>query len=455
MLVCSEISRTRLGGSDERLIHLLSPTETKAVEHDMFEHNHIHRDPGTVITLCIRSFAKPREQIVANVFHYDEQTRVLDHISAEQPTEPVQVDADVRMFTERIQLMDNHECHIRIHVFRFEVHVMDRAILLLTCKHGERDLRIIDDLVNNWIVHGNKSVQLRWVHMHSPGIRLVNSSIRLARQGRVDIYKLCTSFLSAKLHANDRYSSAKSSKEEGIIPPAIFNEYIRSTSKELLENFLHTGQQSLRAVDFHRFGSQKRWMERNAEISSKTSGGQPGYIYCQHALVPDMPQSRDIQLILTADSKNISVAPKRLPVTRLMSIIPPVCITQEKLGHGYDRLIANCALQINTSNLDEVDLRRDTSPPAIHNRLSIKIKHNPLVKIFHSLIFSHTAEIFVLKQWFLDSSTAGSLDKPDRQKTTPEAIVSESTSEEPSPIIFEEGGGLEAGLFRNEEIKCG
>ncbi|KAF7255618.1 hypothetical protein EG68_06446 [Paragonimus skrjabini miyazakii] len=81
----------------------------------MFEHNHIHVDPGTVITLRIRSFARPGEQTIAYLFRYDEQTRVLDRVSAEQPIEPVQVDADVRMFTERIQLMDNYESRIRKH----------------------------------------------------------------------------------------------------------------------------------------------------------------------------------------------------------------------------------------------------------------------------------------------------------------------------------------------------
>ncbi|KAF7255619.1 hypothetical protein EG68_06447 [Paragonimus skrjabini miyazakii] len=175
-LVCSEISRTGHDGSDKRLVHLLSSIETNTIEYDMFEHNHIHVDPGTVITLRIRSFARPGEQTIAYLFRYDEQTRVLDRVSAEQPIEPVQVDADVRMFTERIQLMDNYESRIRKHVFRFKVHAMDRAILLLTCKHREQDLRVIDDLMNNWIVRGNKSVQFRWMHTHSPGIRLVRLS---------------------------------------------------------------------------------------------------------------------------------------------------------------------------------------------------------------------------------------------------------------------------------------
>ncbi|KAF5401344.1 hypothetical protein PHET_05140, partial [Paragonimus heterotremus] len=133
-------------------------------------------DPGTVITLRIRSFARPGEQTIAYLFRYDEQTRVLDRVVAVQPIEPVQVDADVRMFTERIQLMDNYESRIRKHVFRFKVHAMDRAILLLTCKHREQDLRVIDDLMDNWIVRGNKSFQFRWVHTHSPGIRLVRLS---------------------------------------------------------------------------------------------------------------------------------------------------------------------------------------------------------------------------------------------------------------------------------------
>ncbi|KAF7255620.1 hypothetical protein EG68_06448 [Paragonimus skrjabini miyazakii] len=327
-----------------------------------------------------------------------------------------------------------------------------------------------------------------------------------------------------------------------------------------------------------------------------TYRGQPGYIYCQYASVPDMSELTHIHLILTTnDSKNTSLASRRLPVTRLTTISPNVSvydITQKQLGRGYDHLIAECVLQINTSNLDEVDLRRGTSLPPIRKRLSIQIKHSPLVKIFHALSFSHTAEIIhgfalttsdpvtrtdfelcslirlaegvydfslviglgsasgqvtvqlysaeveagdwkqqcsliamktvkkplpaeltdyyqeddtleanikncsfrcaisskhwglvvvvhtepetvgqaldiiskQLKQWFLDSPTVGSLNNLDRQKTsfavvrienTPEAIVSGPTPEEPSPIIFDEGEGLEGDQFSDEEINCG
>ncbi|KAF6777633.1 hypothetical protein AHF37_02695 [Paragonimus kellicotti] len=176
LLVCSEIGGTGHGSSDKRLVHLLSTIETNTISYDMFSHNHLYVDPDTVITFHVRSFARPGEQTAAYLFRYDEHTQVLDRVLVEQPMKPVQVDADARMFTERIQLMDKYESHIRQYMFRFRVNVTDRALVLLTCEQREQDLRVIDDLMYQWIVHGNRSFEFQWTHAHSPGIRLVRLS---------------------------------------------------------------------------------------------------------------------------------------------------------------------------------------------------------------------------------------------------------------------------------------
>ncbi|KAF5405266.1 hypothetical protein PHET_01337 [Paragonimus heterotremus] len=176
LLVCSEISGLGHDSSDKRLVHLLSTIETNTINYDMFFHNHLYVDPDTVITFRVRSFARPGERTAAYLFRYDEHTKLLDRVLVEQPMKPVQVDADIRMFTERIQLMTKYESYIRQYMFRFRVNVTDRALVLLTCEQSEQDLRVIDDLMYQWIVHGNRSTELQWMHTHSPGIRLVRLS---------------------------------------------------------------------------------------------------------------------------------------------------------------------------------------------------------------------------------------------------------------------------------------
>ncbi|KAF7232883.1 hypothetical protein EG68_09473 [Paragonimus skrjabini miyazakii] len=176
LLVCSEISGIGHDSSDKRLAHLLSTIEANTINYDMFFHNHLYVDPDTVITFRVRSFARPGEQTAAYLFRYDEHTKVLDRVLVEQPMKPLQVDADVRMFTERIQLMDKYESYIRQYMFRFRVNVTDRALVLMTCEQREQDLRVIDDLMYQWIIHGNRSTEFQWMHTHSPGIRLVRLS---------------------------------------------------------------------------------------------------------------------------------------------------------------------------------------------------------------------------------------------------------------------------------------
>ncbi|KAF8566394.1 hypothetical protein P879_04489, partial [Paragonimus westermani] len=71
--------------------------------------------------------------------------------------------------------------------------------------------------------------------------------------------------------------------------------------------------------------------------------GQPGYIYCQHNPVPDMPDLTTVELILTASSTVSSVVLKPSPAIRLPSrSLPTVSvynITQNQLGPECSYLI--------------------------------------------------------------------------------------------------------------------